>query len=44
MDFVFLTKFDFDPEMDPDPDLELPEKSDADPEIIFSGPTHCFPI
>jgi len=34
--FVFLKKFDF------DPDLELPEKSDPDPdpEIIFSYPTH----
>jgi hypothetical protein len=25
--------------MDPDP--ELPEKSDPDPIIIFSDPTHC---
>ena len=32
--------------MDPEPDLELSEKLDPnpepDPEIIFSAPTHCF--
>jgi len=28
--------------MDPEPDLELSEKSDPDPEIIFSAPTHCL--
>jgi len=42
--FVFFKKFDFDPdpEIDPYPDPELPEKSDPDPEIIFSDPTHCL--
>ena len=46
--FVIFKKFDFDPdpEMDPEPDLEpdpeLSEKSDPDPEIIFSDPTHCL--
>jgi len=28
------------PEPDPEPDPELSEKSDPDPEIIFSAPTH----
>jgi len=41
---VFFKKSDFDPdpEMDPGPDLELPENSDPDldPEKIFSDPTH----
>ena len=38
--FVFFKTFDFDldPEMDLDP--ELSEKSEPDPEIIFSAPTH----
>jgi len=36
--FVFFKKKIFDPEPDP----ELSEKSDPDPEIIFSAPTHCF--
>jgi len=27
--------------MDPEPEPELSEKSDPDPEIIFSAPTHC---
>jgi len=27
--------------MDPDPVVELPEKSDPDPEIIFLDSTHC---
>ena len=41
---MFFKKFDFDPdpEMDPEPDPELSEKSDPDPEIIFSAPTHCL--
>jgi len=41
--FVFFKKIDFDsdPEMNPDLDLELPEKSGPDTEIIFSDPTHC---
>jgi len=44
--FVFLKKFDFDPdpemdpEPDPEPDPELSEKSDPDLEIIFSAPKH----
>jgi len=29
-------------DQDPDPDPELPEKSDPDLEIIFSDPEHCF--
>jgi len=34
--------FDPDPELDPDPYLELPEKPDPDPKKIISDPTHCF--
>jgi len=46
--FVFLKKFDLDPdpkmdpESDPDPDPELSKKSGPDPEIIFTASTHCF--
>jgi len=42
--FVFLKKFDFDPDPDINPDPELnpdPESSrKSDPEIIFPDPTH----
>ena len=40
---MFFKKLDFGPdqEMDPEPDPEVSEKSDPDPEIIFSAPTHC---
>jgi len=31
-------------DQDPDPDPELPEKSDPNPEINFSDPTHWFQI
>jgi len=53
---VFFIKFDFDPDLglDPDPgwdpdleldpDPELSEKSDPDPEIIFSDPTHLLEL
>jgi len=42
MYLVFFKKFDFDPdpEMDPETNPELSEKSNPDPEIIFSAPTH----
>ena len=36
---MFFKKFDFDPDRELDSDPELPEKSDPDPEIIFSDPT-----
>jgi len=43
---VFFKKFDFDPEMemDPEPDPKLSEKLDPDPEITFSAPTHCLKV
>jgi len=42
--FVFFKKLDFNPDPEMDPDPELSEKSDPepDPEIIFSAPTHCY--
>jgi len=38
---VFFKKIDLDPDLEMDPDPELPEKSYPDPEKIFSDPTHC---
>jgi len=39
--FLVFWKIVFDPDSEMDPDPELPEKSDLNPEIIFSDPTHC---
>ena len=39
--FRILKKSDFDPDPEMDPNLELREKSDRDPDIIFSDPKNC---